>query len=49
MVFNKWGNLYKVYPPYLGSKDKVKVLCNKCGNTFEIRPNNLLSGHGTKR
>lgn len=47
-VFNKWGNLYKVYPPYLGSKDKVKVLCNKCENTFEIRPNNLLSGHGCK-
>ena len=43
-----YGDEYTVYPPYVNSKVNVKVKHNTCNRTFEIRPNNLLSGQGCK-
>ena len=31
---------------YVGNKKKVCVVCNKCGQEFWQRPNDLLNGHG---
>lgn len=31
---------------YINSKHKVELKCNICNNSFKIRPNDLLSGHG---
>lgn len=45
-VKNKYGNEYTIYPPYINSKTNIKVTHNICGRTFEIRPNNLLTGQG---
>lgn len=33
---------------YKNNKIKVKIICNRCGNIFEIRPNDLLNGSGCK-
>ena len=41
-----YGDEYTVYSPYVNSKVNVKVKHNICKRTFEIRPNNLLSGQG---
>lgn len=49
-VKEKYGDKYDLSEvKYVNNKKKVKIKCNDCGNEFEIRPNDLLSGHGCKR
>lgn len=49
-VKEKYGNKYDLSNVnYINSKEKVKIKCNDCGYEFEIRPNDLLSGHGCKK
>lgn len=40
------GEKYKVVTKYQGSKNKVRVLCSKCDNVFEIRADHFINGHG---
>lgn len=40
------GEKYKVLTKYEGCNNKVKVLCSKCNNVFEIRASHFISGHG---
>lgn len=42
-----FGNSYDYSEvKYVSSSKKVKIKCNKCGNVFEMTPNNHLSGQG---
>ena len=34
---------------YVNNKTKVTIICNRCGNVFEMRPNDFLSGNGCKK
>lgn len=33
---------------YINNKTKVTIICNRCGNVFEMRPNDFLSKNGCK-
>ncbi len=36
------GNTYSVIGEYVDNKTKILVRCNKCGNEWEVRPDNML-------
>jgi len=48
LFYEKWGKESFDYSliEYLHSKKKVKIICNKCKNIFEQKPNDHLSGYG---
>ena len=49
-VKDMYGDKYDLSDcEYVNNKTKVKVKCNDCGETFEIKPNDLLCGHGCKK
>lgn len=48
-VITLYGDRYDLSESvYRGNKIKLKVKCNLCGTVFDVRPNDLLSGHGCK-
>lgn len=44
-IFDLVGNEYTFLDPYVNAKTKIKVKHNKCGNTYEVRPNDFFSKH----
>ena len=46
-MLDKYGDRYDLSNvDYYNNKTKVKITCNRCGRNFEMRPNDLLTGHG---
>lgn len=46
-MYEKYGDRYDLSEvDYYNSKTKVTVTCNRCGRKFDMRPNDLLTGHG---
>lgn len=43
-VYLMYGNEYSVIGKYITAKTPIKIKHNKCGKTFEIRPDNFLHG-----
>lgn len=41
-VFNLVGDEYQVLGEYIDAKTKIKMLHNKCGNIYEVTPDNFL-------
>lgn len=49
---NELGEINKdieLLEPYINDSTKIKVRCKKCGNTWMIKPNTLLNGHGCSK
>lgn len=44
-VRNLVGNEYVFLDSYVNTMTKIKVKHNKCGNIYEVAPNNFLGGH----
>ena len=44
-VFNLVGNEYTFLDSYVNNHTKLKVKHNKCGNTYEVKPNTFLRGN----
>lgn len=44
-VYDLVGNDYTFLDPYVNSGTKIKVKHNKCGNIYEVTPNNFLQGY----
>lgn len=44
VIFDLVGNEYTFLDTYVNGKAKLKVKHNKCGNVYEVKPNNFLSG-----
>ena len=46
---NKVKRLYDCFDyslvNYKNNKTKIKIICKKCGETFEVYPHNFLNGH----
>ena len=45
-IKEKYKNEYTIIGEYVGARTKTEVRHNKCGNIFEISPDNLLRGKG---
>ena len=43
-VYDLVGNEYVFMGPYINSSTKIRVKHNKCGNIYEMRPNDFLRG-----
>lgn len=43
-VYNLVGDEYTFLDPYVNNYTKLRVKHNKCGNVYEVQPNNFLSG-----
>ena len=43
-VYNLVGNEYTFIDPYVNAKTKIMVKHNKCGNTYEVQPDNFIHG-----
>ena len=43
-VFSLVGDEYTFLDKYVNAKDKIKVKHNKCGNIYEVQPNNFIHG-----
>ena len=43
-VYNLVGNEYTFLESYVNNATKLKVKHNKCGNVYEVKPSNFLSG-----
>jgi len=48
-VTDTWGNRYTPLDKYINSRVKIRVRCNNCLGVWEIKPNDLLNGHGCPR
>ena len=44
-VYNLVGDSYTVLDPYINAKTKIRVKHNKCGNVYEVTPNNFFTGN----
>lgn len=45
-----YGNKYDYSKvKYVNNKTKVTIICKRCGNIFDIRPNDFLNNHGCKK
>lgn len=44
-VYDLVGNDYTFLDSYVTTHTKLKVKHNKCGNVYEVKPNDFLSGH----
>ena len=45
-IKEKYKNEYTIIGEYVGARTKTEVRHNKCGNIFEVSPDNLLRGKG---
>lgn len=43
-VYDLVGNEYVFLEPYVNSQTKIKVKHNKCGNIYEVKPNDFFQG-----
>ncbi len=43
-IYNLVGNEYTFLDSYVNNKTKIRVRHNKCGNVYEVQPNNFLTG-----
>lgn len=39
---------FSLVTSYESNKDNIQVICNRCGNIFNTKPNWILTGHGCK-
>lgn len=45
-MYEKYKNKYSLMSEYKSAREKISVLCNKCGNVWDATPDNLMHGHG---
>lgn len=49
LIFEKTDGEYEFVEPYRGNMAKIKCCHNACGFIWEIRPNDIMNGHGCPR